>query len=243
MNGEFSADYKTDIEERVNEILIKSRIIKKFPLDCFLLVDEIGKEIAIKLLPFSWLEEKEMNADDVVNSKDAEAVESCGRYIIFYNQNMPSVRIAFSIAHEIGHIVLGHDIEHITEYRKKKDSRLKQLYEQSEIEANYFASCLLMPEAIINRLKSFGCRITKEFLQTSFGVSESASEIRIKTLRRNSQRYVSYWTRDKSLDNAVLLKFADFIKKISPRRKSYEEEYRYEEEMQEERNRWLAEGY
>lgn len=100
-----------------------------------------------------------------------------------------------------------------------------------------------MPEAIINRLKSFGCCITKEFLQTSFGVSESASEIRIKTLRRNSQRYVSYWTKDKSLDNAVLLKFADFIKKISPRRKSYEEEYRYEEEMQEERNRWLAEGY
>ena len=184
-----------------------------------------------------------MNVDDVVSSKDAEAVEQCGRYIIFYNQNMPSVRIAFSIAHEIGHIVLGHDIEHITEYRKKNDSRFKELYGQSEIEANYFAACLLMPEAIINRLKSFGCCITKEFLQISFGVSESASEIRIKTLRRNSQRYVSYWTKDKSLDNAVLLKFADFIKKISPRRKSYEEEYRYEEEMQEERNRWLAEGY
>lgn len=243
MNEKFSADYKTDIEERVNEILIKSRIIKKFPFDCFSFIDEIGKEIAIALMPFSWIEEHGMKVNDVISSKDAEAVEFCGRYIIFYNQNMPSVRIAFSIAHEIGHIVLGHDIEHITEYRKKNDSRFKELYGQCEIEANYFAACLLMPEAIINRLKSFGCCITKEFLQTSFGVSESASEIRIKTLRRNSQRYVSYWTKDKSLDNAVLLKFADFIKKISPRRKSYEEEYRYEEEMQEERNRWLAEGY
>ncbi len=243
MNEEFSADYKTDIEERVNEILIKSRFAKKFPLDCFLLADEIGKEITIKLLPFSWLEEHGVKVDEVVSSKDAEAVEFCGRYIIFYNQDMPPVRIIFSIAHEIGHIVLGHDIELITEYRKKKDLRFKQLYGQSEVEANYFAACLLMPEAIINRLKSLGCYITKEFLQSSFGVSESAAEIRIKTLRRNSQRYVSYWNKDKSLDSAVMQKFSDFIRKTAPRRKSYEEEYRYEEEMQEERNRWLAEGY
>jgi len=243
VNEEFSANYKTDIEERVNEILIKSRVAKKFPLDCFLLVDEIGKEVAIALMPFSWIEKHGEKAEEVVSSKDAEAVELCGRYIIFYNQDMPLVRIAFSMAHEIGHIVLGHDIERITEYRKKKDPRFKQLYEQSEIEANYFAACLLMPEAVINRLKSLGCCITKDFLKASFGVSDSAAEIRIKTLRRNSQRYVSYWSKDKSLDNAVLLKFADFIKKTSPRRKSYEEEYRYEEEMQEERNRWLAEGY
>ncbi len=243
MNEDFSADYKTEIEERVNEILIKSRIIKKFPFECFSLIDEIGKEIAIKLLPFSWIEEHGQKAENVVSSKDAEAVEQCGRYIIFYNQDMPSPRLAFSVAHEIGHIVLGHDIERITEYRKKNDSRFNQLYERSEIEANYFAACLLMPEAVINRLKSLGCCITKEFLQGSFGVSEAAAEIRVKTLRRNSYRYVSYWNKDKSLDSAVLLKFSNFIKKTAPRRKTYDEEYRYEEKMQEERNRWLAEGY
>lgn len=243
MNKEFSADYKTDIEERVNEILIKSRIAKKFPLDCFLLLDEIGKEIAIALMTFSWIEKHGEKAEDVISSKDAGVSEFCGRYIIFYNQDMSSARIAFSIAHEIGHIVLGHDIERINKYKKKKDPQFRQLYEQSEIEANYFAACLLMPEAVINRLKSLGCYITKDFLKASFGVSDSAAEVRIKTLRRNSQRYVSYWNKDKVLDNAVLLKFADFIKKTAPRRKSYEEEYRYEEEMQEERNRWLAEGY
>ncbi len=156
---------------------------------------------------------------------------------------MPSVRLAFSIAHEIGHIVLGHDIEQITEYRKKKDSRFTQLYEQSEAEANYFAACLLMPKTVINRLKSLGCYITKEFLKATFGVSEAAAEIRIKTLRRNSQKYVSYWNKDKSLDNAVLLKFTNFIKRIAPSQKSYEEEFRYEEELQKERDRWFAQGY
>ncbi len=85
MGDDFSTDYKTNIKELVNEILIKSRIIKDFPFGCFSLVDEIGKEIAIKLVPFSWIEEHRQKAEDVVNSKDAETIENCGRYIIFYN--------------------------------------------------------------------------------------------------------------------------------------------------------------
>jgi Zn-dependent peptidase ImmA (M78 family) len=239
----FSTDYKKAVEERVNEILIKSRVITSFPFKCPTLIKELGKEIAIELFPFSWIEEHGMKAEEVVLSEDADTVELCGRYIIFYNQAMPSARLTFSEAHELGHIVLAHDIETITNFRKTKDSRLKPLYERYEAEANYFAACLLMPEAVINRLKALGCRITVDFLQSNFGVSEEAAQIRISTLRRNSQRHVLYWEKDKSLDNAVLLKFKDFIQKVAPRRRSYEEEYAYEEEMEAERNRWLAEGY
>ena len=243
MNEEFSADYKKVVEERVNEILIRSRVITTFPFKCSALINELGKEIAIAIMPFSWIEEHGMKAEDVVLSKDADTVEMCGRYIIFYNQDMPPVRLTFSAAHELAHIVLGHDMEKITQYRKTKDSRLKPLYERCEAEANYFAACLLMPKVVINRLKALGCYITKEFLQKTFGVSEPAAQIRIQTLNRNSKHYIPFWEREKSLDNAVLLKFADFIQKVAPRRKSYEEEYEYEEQMQEERERWLQEGY
>lgn len=243
MNEEFSADYKTEIKERANEILIRSRVIKAFPFNCSELIEELGKEVAIEIFPFSWIEEQGMNAKDLLHSNDAETFEWNGRYVMFLNQAMPSARMRFSEPHETAHIVLGHDIEVITEYRKKKDQRLKVLYEKYETEANYFAACLLMPEAVINRLKALGCHITKDFLQRTFGVSEQAAQIRLKTLKRNLNRYISYWEKEKSLDNAVLLKFADFIQKIAPRRKSYEEEYELEEQMQEERNRWIAEGY
>lgn len=243
MNEEFSADYKTEINERVNEILIRSRVIKTFPFKCSELIKELGKEVAIEIFPFSWIDKNGMKAEDMLHSKDAETFEMGGRYIIFYNQIMPPVRLRFSAGHETGHIVLGHDMELITKYRQTNDSRLKPLYDQYEREANYFAACLLTPEAVINRLKALGCRITKEFLMSKFDVSEAAAEIRLKTLRKNSSRYISYWKRETSLDNAVLLKFSDFISKVAPRRMSYEEEFRYEEDMQEERNRWLAEGY
>lgn len=243
MNEEFSADHKTEIKERANEILIRSRIIKAFPFKCSELIKELGKEVAIEIFPFSWIEKHGMKPEDMLHSKDAETFELNGRYVMFFNQVMPCVRLRFSASHETAHIVLGHDMEVITEYRKTKSPHLKALYERYEAEANYFAACLLMPEAVINRLKALGCCVSKEFLQTTFGVSEQAAQIRIQTLNRNSKRYFSYWDKEKSLDNAVLLKFADFIRKVSPRRKTYEEEYEYEEQMQEERNRWLAEGY
>ena len=243
MNEEFSADYKTEINERVNEILIKSRVVKAFPVTCPELIKELGNEVAIETLPFSWIDEHGMKAADVLHSKDAETFELGGRYIMFFNQAVPCARLRFSEAHEIGHIVLGHDMERITNYRKTNDPRLKALYEQYEREANYFAACLLMPEAVINRLKALGCRTTKGFLMATFDVSEAAAEIRLKTVGKNSARYVAYWKKDASLDNALLLKFSDFIRKVAPRRMSYEEEFRYEADMQEERNRWLAEGY
>lgn len=243
MNEEFSAAYKTEIKERANEILIRSRVIKGFPVICSELIKELGKEVAIEVLPFSWIEKQGMKPEEILHSNDAETFEMNGRYVIFLNQSMPDVRLRFSASHETAHIVLGHDMEVITEYRKANNPKLKALYERYEAEANYFTACLLMPEAVINRLKALGCRINKQFLQETFKVSESAAQIRLQTLNRNSMRYISYWEKEKSLDDAVLLKFAGFIQKIAPRQKSDEEEYEYEEQMQEERNRWLAEGY
>jgi Zn-dependent peptidase ImmA (M78 family) len=57
--------------------------------------------------------------------------------IIVYNDSHPAVRQRFSIAHEIGHLVLGHKV--LTEIfnLNSKDAR--------EIEANTFAAELLMP--------------------------------------------------------------------------------------------------
>lgn len=242
MKEEFSADYRK-IEELVNEFLIKFRSIKDFPLDYVSLLKEIGNEVAIELLPFSWLEEHGVNPENILESKDAETKELNGRYIIFYNQKMPQSRILFSILHEIAHILLGHDLDLIQEYRKTGDSRFQALYGRYEKEANYFSSCFMMPRPVLNRLWALGCYITSDFLRTKFGASGEAAAICIKALQKSSTRNVSYWDKDKSLEQAVVAKFSDFIKKTAPRQKSYEEESLYEERMQRERDRWIAEGY
>jgi Zn-dependent peptidase ImmA (M78 family) len=54
-------------------------------------------------------------------------------YIILYNDEMDSNRIRFTIAHEIGHIVLGHEYS----------------CEETESEADYFARNLLVPMGIL----------------------------------------------------------------------------------------------
>ena len=96
-----------------------------------------------------------------------------GNKIIFYNESINSKsRIRFSIAHEFGHDQMHH---------KLNDS---SNYQIQEIEANFFAAQLLMPEQIINELIKRGNRISKENLILWFGVSEQAAIKRLDTLRK-----------------------------------------------------------
>jgi Zn-dependent peptidase ImmA (M78 family) len=97
---------------------------------------------------------------------------------IFVNRFDPNTRKRFTIAHEIGHLVLHpHKISDI--YRRDKDYYINlSIQEQNEeTEANYFASFLLIPtQSLVYTLK-----LTKniEELATIFNVSTTAMEIRL----------------------------------------------------------------
>ena len=82
--------------------------------------------------------------------------EICGRFlyideepVIFYNAKHTEPMQAFTIAHELGHYFLGHldgteaEIICIDRDFNRLDSNDDAL--EKEVEANYFASCLLMP--------------------------------------------------------------------------------------------------
>lgn len=74
-------------------------------------------------------------------------------YIIYYNDidasRMSSNRYRWNIAHELGHVALGH-------HKKYKESRIfrneisKELYEEIEEEANMFAAYILVPHIVIS---------------------------------------------------------------------------------------------
>lgn len=86
-------------------------------------------------------------------------------FTIGFNANHPWVRNRFTIAHEIGHLVLGHLCS--------KDSSCRT----TEREADLFASNLLMPKSILK--EDFLITSSQKELSKKYIVSESAMTIRL----------------------------------------------------------------
>ena len=101
-----------------------------------------------------------------------------GGYKIHISRRDSFQRQAFTIAHELGHIVLHPDVK-VDVYRDKA-AHLDQEESVQEQEANLFASAILMPrEAVLSILK-----ITdkQEDFAEIFKVSMSACSYRLKAL-------------------------------------------------------------
>ena len=88
---------------------------------------------------------------------DGAAVRFQNKILLFYNDAVsPPSRIAFTIAHELGHVLLGHAGPTPAEERQ----------------ANRFAAALLMPEAVIRFLDcQAGRPLSPEDMTTYFAAS------------------------------------------------------------------------
>lgn len=105
----------------------------------------------------------------------------------------PLVRRRFTIAHEIGHFVLGHHLQrkqlvhadqhHQVIYRSQRGS---QGLDPLEVQANQFAASLLMPAKLVREDFDALRKPLQEgdvsVLATNFLVSEQAMTIRLTTL-------------------------------------------------------------
>lgn len=136
--------------------------------------------------------------------------------LILYNEDIESnERKRFTIAHEIGHVVLGHTVH----------------CQNNEIEANTFASQLLLPHCILEELIKAGKSINESYLKEKFGLSNEAAQISInhvgnKILKNAKSDY----------EDIILNMYKNFIDLETSNCR-----YRYfeEDELQEiERNSW-----
>ena len=158
-------------------------------------------------------------------SESAIIQEFGGKTQMFYNSKMGKEHARFSILHELGHFVNNHDYE----------CKSSDIYGVQEVEANYFAAQLLMPEQMINEFVRRGEEISVDFLMKNFGVSRQAAQKRRDTLNKikDFKR-----TEDEQLyDDLILKKNISFLDSISHEKKSLdwiEEDY----ELELERNRW-----
>ncbi len=97
-----------------------------------------------------------LKEEDLKNMDGASHFDENGLMFIMYNKNSSLVRKRFTLAHELGHIVL----EHVTIGKSSQHSSNSQ-----ETEANSFAGELLVPAADL-----------KEFMKTGFKTLVQISE-------------------------------------------------------------------
>ena len=216
--------YKPDFKKAymlANEILLKSRIINAFPFSVTKVISE-ASDIQCCSFKRAHLHNVDIEA---FGSKAAVLTECIGRLIIFYNQEDMDERIKFSMLHEVGHYLLQHELNTDDE----------ELYEKQEIETNYFAAQLLMPEQMLIELQKRGKRITVDFLVDSFKVSKEAANKRVETLHKVKPEYRS--KEEKEYDDLILLKYKLFLDSIMPEKNLlnwFDDEY----ERQRERDSW-----
>lgn len=86
-------------------------------------------------------------------------------------------RALFTVAHELGHLALGH------RRTFNRGSTECKVFEDSEWQANTFAADFLMPLDLIKATRSFSV----EKLVATFGVSVQAAETRLSKLKKNGQ--------------------------------------------------------
>lgn len=117
---------------------------------------------------------------------------------------MPHSHKEFSILHELGHKVNGHRLSGI-------DNETYRVY---EVEANYFAAQLLLPEQILRELAQRGQSISIQFLKDHFGVSGEAAQKRIKTLCGTHPEWRKPYETE--YDGKILSKYSAFLDSILP---------------------------
>lgn len=210
---------KPDFEKayvKANEMLIKSSVIRSFTFSPKELVKE---QSSIACRSYETARKYGVNIADF-GSDSATIFRFGDKSIIFFDETKPAPHINFSILHEFGHDRLGHDFTN-------KD---EEIYGKYEIETNFFAAQILMPEQIIREMQKRGKRITCPFLQSAFGVSAEAAKKRIETLAKTNSEWRSKVERE--FDDIILSRYSDFINKMCPIQNYYnlEDEYMRQQE-------------
>ena len=117
---------------------------------------------------------KNSEVNELKSNEAGVSISNRGKWYIVYDDSTARGRIRFTIAHELGHIFLGHPL--IVGYHARTVNASKPEVEQ---EADIFASRLLMPACVI-----WGLNIhTAKDIQDVFDVSYTAAKIRAERMQ------------------------------------------------------------
>ena len=149
----------SDIISKTAEVYVACEI-HSFPVNCVDIIESYG----YKVYTYSYIKALYPRLYDYCRSYSTDSFKHAGLGCVMYNDACRPGRILFSLAHEIGHIALGH------------------VGEASEFEAaaDTFAGYLLAPCVMIDH---YGCRSFEDVMHR-FGLSTAAANIAWQNYRR-----------------------------------------------------------
>lgn len=214
MNINFALAYT-----KANEMLITNKTITGFPFSSRKLVEE---KTSIRCRSYGTALKYGIDINDF-GSESAVLMNYHGKSILFFNEVKPESHTNYSILHELAHYILNHKMKNVS----------SEIYKKQELEANYFAAQILMPEQLLRFIKQQGVKVSVSFLTRNFGVSEQAAKRRIITLGKTDTSW--YSNAEKEFDDIILKLYIPMIQHLCPQDKyDFEEEY----DMQIERDSW-----
>lgn len=165
--------------ERLVQQLIDAKKIECPPIDPIKVAKTIGLQVV---------------ADDLGPEVSGLLIRKGEQVLIAVERSDPPNRRNFTVAHEIGHHVLGHQFEsgshvHVDKgnYISQRGPRSSKGIDPKEVEANKFAAALLMPSDFVRREAA---KLHQPILDDDvsaladlFKVSEQAMTIRLSDLR------------------------------------------------------------
>lgn len=164
------------------EKLLDEHRFRSPPIDVERLAELLGVQV-------SYQEFEEPDVSGILYREDS-------RKLIAINKGHHANRKRFSIAHEIGHLLLHQGVPVIVDktfrvaHLNRRDAKSGLATDRQEIEANQFAAALLMPRALVSvsirrHFKTWGKREHAELidaLASEFEVSSQAMEYRLTNL-------------------------------------------------------------
>ena len=151
--------------------------INSLPVD----LPRICANLGVKL--FTYNEKKNLikllDMENKIKEIDGFTAKILNKHYIFYNSDCVKGRQNFTIAHEIGHIVLGHSEDIIFTRAISKWNEEDNEPDYNEMQANIFASRLLAPACVL-----WGLDIhSPEEISALCGLSKQASTIRAERMK------------------------------------------------------------
>lgn len=166
------------------------------------------KEMGIELAPYSKSEAflAGLGLARLMQETDGLSIQKGGKYYIFYRGDMTPGRIRFTVAHELGHIILGHLDGRTHTTRNREPQKGDPPIEQA---ANVFASRLLAPSCVLHDLNA----LTPERISELCDISLTAARFRADRMNVLEKRGAFGMS---PLERRVREQFRGFVKSRPP---------------------------
>jgi Zn-dependent peptidase ImmA (M78 family) len=173
----FRRGFKTSSEETSLKIRRRLALAPTAPI----VPAAVAKVLAIPILKPEQIPELPQDVlhrlqQDHSDAWSAITVSDGKNHLIVFNPSHAPTRINSSLAHEIAHVILGHQPS-IMFVMPQQEIVLRTHNKEQEDEANWLAGCILLPRDALLRVRRIG--LTEDQICAEYGVSSAMLRFRI----------------------------------------------------------------